>query len=95
MTDWTFGMHALELIEQHQDNAYGYYFNEPSPLLDGKLGAYHASNCLMFLVQQIKNILKIFALKKAKNFKIFSSLLEQICQNWLSILSINDRLGTL
>jgi len=43
MTDWTFGMHALELLEQHQDKSYGYFFNEPSPVLDGRLGAYHAS----------------------------------------------------
>ena len=43
MTDWTFSMHTLQLLEQHQDKSFGYFFNEPSPLLDGKLGAYHAS----------------------------------------------------
>ena len=54
MTDWTFGIHALELLELHQDNAYGYLFNEPSPVLDGKLAHIMQANFHMFLAQPIK-----------------------------------------
>ena len=52
MTDWTFGIHALALLEQHKDNSYGYFFNEPSPVLGGKLGAYHASELPYVFGQQ-------------------------------------------
>ena len=58
MTDWTFGIHALELLELHQDNAYGYLFNEPSPVLDGKLGAYHASELPYVFGSATKKIIK-------------------------------------
>ena len=43
MTDWTFGIHAMDLLESHQSQSYAYQFNVPSPLLDGRLGAYHSS----------------------------------------------------
>ena len=60
MTDWTFGMHALDLLEQHQNKSYGYFFNEPSPLLDGKLGAYHASELPYVFGSANKKIFKDF-----------------------------------
>jgi len=43
MTDWTFGIHAMDMLESHQNQSYAYQFNVPSPLLDGRLGAYHSS----------------------------------------------------
>ena len=43
MTDWTFGIHILTLLEMHSTKAFGYQFNVNSPLLDGRLGAYHSS----------------------------------------------------
>ena len=43
MTDWTFGMHALALMEMHQTKVFGYQFNVKSPLLESRLGAYHSS----------------------------------------------------
>ncbi|MDC1420874.1 carboxylesterase family protein [Gammaproteobacteria bacterium] len=43
MTDWTFGIHATELLEIHKSKTFGYQFNVKSPLLDGRLGAYHSS----------------------------------------------------
>ncbi len=66
MTDWTFGIHVLELLEQHQDNAYGYFFNEPSPVLDGKLGAYHASELPYVFGSSGKKIIKDFCSKEAQ-----------------------------
>ena len=43
MTDWTFGIHVKELLERHQSKTFGYQFNVNSPLLNGRLGAYHGS----------------------------------------------------
>ena len=71
MTDWTFGIHALELLEQHQDNAYGYFFNEPSPVLDGKLGAYHASELPYVFGSATKDIFKDFCSKEAQKISNF------------------------
>mgnify|MGYP001161382335 FL=1 len=71
MTDWTFGIHALELLEQHQDNAYGYFFNEPSPVLDGKLGAYHASELPYVFGSATNKIFKDFCSKEAKKISNF------------------------
>ena len=71
MTDWTFGIHALELLEQHQDNAYGYYFNEPSPVLDGKLGAYHASELPYVFGSALKKTFKDFCSKEAQKISNF------------------------
>ena len=74
MTDWTFGIHALELLEQHQDNAYGYFFNEPSPVLDGKLGAYHASELPYVFGSATKDIFKDFCSKEAQKISNFFQL---------------------
>ena len=71
MTDWTFGIHALELLELHQDNAYGYLFNEPSPVLDGKLGAYHASELPYVFGSATKEIIKDFCSKEAQKISNF------------------------
>jgi len=71
MTDWTFGIHALELLEQHQDNAYGYFFNELSPVLDGKLGAYHASELPYVFGSATKDIFKDFCSKEAQKISNF------------------------
>ena len=71
MTDWTFGIHALELLEQHKDNAYGYFFNEPSPVLDGKLGAYHASELPYVFGSATNKIFKDFCSKEAKKISNF------------------------
>ncbi len=71
MTDWTFGMHALDLLEQHQDKSYGYFFNEPSPLLDGKLGAYHASELPYVFGSVNKKIFKNFCSKKSDEISNF------------------------
>jgi para-nitrobenzyl esterase len=43
MTDWTFGIHVTALLEIHKSKTFGYQFNVQSPLLDGRLGAYHGS----------------------------------------------------
>jgi len=43
MTDWTFGIHALDLLEVNPTQVFGYQFNVKSPLLEGRLGAYHSS----------------------------------------------------
>ena len=43
MTDWTFGIHVTELLEKHKSKTFGYQFNIKSPLLNGRLGAYHSS----------------------------------------------------
>ena len=43
MTDWTFGMHVLDLLEINPTQAFGYQFNVKSPVLEGRLGAYHSS----------------------------------------------------
>jgi len=71
MTDWTFGMHALALLEQHQDNTYGYFFNEPSPILDGKLGAYHASELPYVFGSATKDIFKDFCSHEAQKISNF------------------------
>ena len=71
MTDWTFGIHALELLEQHKDNAYGYFFNESSPVLDGKLGAYHASELPYVFGSASKKILQDFCSKEAQKISNF------------------------
>ena len=71
MTDSTFGIHALELLELHQDNAYGYLFNEPSPVLDGKLGAYHASELPYVFGSATKKIIKDFCSKEAQKISNF------------------------
>ena len=71
MTDWTFSIHALELLEQHQDKSYGYFFNEPSPLLEGKLGAYHASELPYVFGSSNKKILKDFCSEKSEKISNF------------------------
>jgi Carboxylesterase type B len=71
MTDGTFGMHALEILEQHQDSSYGYFFNEPSPLLDGKLGAYHASELPYVFGSVNKKIFKDFCSEKSEEISNF------------------------
>ena len=43
MTDWTFGVHILNLLEMNPSTTFGYQFNMKSPLLEGRLGAYHGS----------------------------------------------------
>ena len=74
MTDWTFGIHALALLEQHQDNSYGYLFNEPSPMLDGKLGAYHASELPYVFGSATKEIFKDFCSQEAQKISNFFQL---------------------
>jgi para-nitrobenzyl esterase len=54
MTDWTFGIHATELLERHKSKTFGYQFNVNSPLLNGRLGAYHGSE-LPYLFGSWKN----------------------------------------
>ena len=71
MTDWTFGMHALELLEQHKDKSYAYYFNEPSPLLDGRLGAYHASELPYVFGSANKKYFKNFCSEKSSEISNF------------------------
>ena len=71
MTDWTFSMHTLQLLEQHQDKSYGYFFNEPSPLLDGKLGAYHASEIPYVFGSANKKIFKDFCSEKSYEISNF------------------------
>ena len=71
MTDWTFSMHTLQLLEQHQDKSYGYFFNEPSPLLDGKLGAYHASELPYVFGSANKKIFKDFCSEKSNEISNF------------------------
>ena len=71
MTDWTFSMHTLQLLEQHQDKSYGYFFNEPSPLLDGKLGAYHASELPYVFGSANKKIFKDFCSEKSDEISNF------------------------
>lgn len=71
MTDWTFGIHALALLEQHKDNTYGYLFDEPSPVLGGKLGAYHASELPYVFGSALKDTFKDFCsqdVQKISNF---------------------------
>ena len=71
MTDWTFGMHALELLDSHKDNTYGYFFDEPSPVLGGKLGSYHASELPYVFGSANKDFLKDFCSKEAKKISNF------------------------
>jgi para-nitrobenzyl esterase len=71
MTDWTFGIHALELLELHQNNTYGYLFNEPSPVLGGKLGAYHASELPYVFGSATKKTIKDFCSKEAQKISNF------------------------
>jgi para-nitrobenzyl esterase len=71
MTDWTFGIHALELLELHQGNTYGYLFNEPSPVLGGKLGAYHASELPYVFGSATKKTIKDFCSKEAQKISNF------------------------
>ncbi len=71
MTDWTFSMHTLQLLEQHQDKSYGYFFNEPSPLFDGKLGAYHASELPYVFGSANKEIFKDFCSEKSDEISNF------------------------
>ena len=71
MTDWTFGIHALELLELHQGNTYGYFFNEPSPVLGGKLGAYHASELPYIFGSATKKTIKDFCSKEAQKISNF------------------------
>jgi para-nitrobenzyl esterase len=54
MTDWTFGIHVTELLERHKSKTFGYQFNVNSPLLNGRLGAYHGSE-LAYLFGSWKN----------------------------------------
>ena len=42
MTDLTFGSPVEELLSMN-NNSYGYIFTPQSPLLNGELGAFHAS----------------------------------------------------
>ena len=60
MSDWTFGIHALELLEKNKNNAYGYLYNEPSPILGGRLGAYHASELPYLFGSAVKKNLREF-----------------------------------
>ena len=71
MTDWTFGIHALALLEQHKDNSYGYLFDEPSPVLDGKLGAYHASELPYVFGSALKDVFKEFCSQDAQKISNF------------------------
>ena len=71
MTDWTFSMHTLQLLEQHQDKSFGYFYNEPSPLLDGKLGAYHASELPYVFGSANKKIFKDFCSEKSDEISNF------------------------
>ena len=71
MTDWTFSMHTLKLLEQHQDKSFGYFFNEPSPLLDGTLGAYHASELPYVFGSANKKIFKDFCSEKSDEISNF------------------------
>jgi para-nitrobenzyl esterase len=71
MTDWTFGIHALTLLEQHKDNSYGYLFDEPSPVLGGKLGAYHASELPYIFGSALKDIFKDFCSQDAQKISNF------------------------
>jgi len=74
MTDWTFGMHALDLLEQHKNKSYGYFFNEPSPLFDGKLGAYHTSE-----------LPYVFGSANKKMFKDFCSDMSDEISNFFQV----------
>jgi para-nitrobenzyl esterase len=74
MTDWTFGIHALELLDLHKENAYGYFFDEPSPVLGGKLGAYHASELPYVFGSANKDFLKNLCSKEAKKISYFFQL---------------------
>ena len=71
MTDWTFGIHAMELLEQHQDKSFGYYFDEPSPIFDGKLGAYHASELPYLFGSALQNNFSDFCSKHALKISNF------------------------
>jgi len=71
MTDWTFSMHTLQLLEQHKDKSFGYFFNEPSPLLDGKLGAYHASELPYVFGSANKEFFKDFCSDKSYEISNF------------------------
>ena len=71
MTDWTFGMHVLDLLELHKNRSYGYFFNEPSPLLDGKLGAYHASELPYVFGSANKKMFKDFCSEKSDEISNF------------------------
>jgi len=74
MTDWTFGMHALDLLEQHKNKSYGYFFNEPSPLFDGKLGAYHASELPYVFGSANKKMFKNLCSEKSDEISNFFQL---------------------
>ena len=74
MTDWTFGIHTLEILEQHASNSYGYFFDEPSPILDGKLGAYHASE-----------LPYVFGSSSNKNFREFCSENADVISNFFQV----------
>ena len=71
MTDWTFGMHALDLLERHKNKSYGYFFNEPSPLFDGKLGAYHASELPYVFGSANKKMFRDFCSDKSDEISNF------------------------
>ena len=71
MTDWTFGMHALDLLEQHKNKSYGYFFNEPSPLFEGKLGAYHASELPYVFGSANKKMFKNLCSEKSEEISNF------------------------
>ena len=71
MTDWTFGIHAFELLEQHKNRSYGYFFNEPSPLLDGKLGAFHSSELPYVFGSANKIFFKDFCSKEREEISNF------------------------
>ena len=71
MTDWTFGIHSMELLEQHQEKSYGYFFDEPSPIFDGKLGAYHASELPYVFGSANKKTFRDFCSKEAVKISNF------------------------
>jgi carboxylesterase type B len=71
MTDWTFGIHSMELLEQHQEKSYGYFFDEPSPIFDGKLGAYHASELPYVFGSANKKTFRDFCSKDAVKISNF------------------------
>jgi len=66
MTDWTFGIHALKLLENHKNKSFGYLFNEASPLFGGRLGAYHASELPYLFGSWKKEPLKSLCSKNAE-----------------------------
>ena len=82
MTDWTFGMHALELLENHKHQSFGYLFSEASPLFAGRLGAYHASELpYLFGSWQKKPFKRLCSQNASKASEILQVLWTQFAKN--------------